>query len=196
VAALRRVELSTFARNIAALVRVPKARSHKPKPWSVEEARRFLESARRDNDPLYAGYVPILVLVLRRGEALGLGWEDVDHDAGELRVAWQHQRVGGQLLRRETKTESSYAPLPLPDICTTALKERRERQHEWRDLAGPAWQGTDFVISTRFGLPVEPRAFIGTSRRAAPRPGCGPSRFAPPGARAGRCWSLSTCTRG
>jgi integrase len=39
----------------------------------------------------------------------------------------------------------------------TALKERRERQHEWRDAAGPAWPGTDFVISTRHGLPVEPR---------------------------------------
>jgi integrase len=69
------------------LVRVPKARSHKPKPWSVEESRRFLESARRDNDPLYAGYVLILVLGLRRGEALGLGWDEVDIDAGELRVA-------------------------------------------------------------------------------------------------------------
>ena len=146
-------------RNVAALVRVPKARSHKPKPWSVEEARRFLESARQDNDPLYAGYVLILVLGLRRGEALGLGWNEVDIDAGELRVAWQLQRVAGQLLRRETKTEASEAPLPLPEICTTALKERRERQDGWRDAAGPAWQGTDLVISTRFGLPVEPRNF-------------------------------------
>ena len=148
-----------LARNVAGLVRVPKARTHKPKPWSVEEARRFLESARRDNDPLYVGYVLILVLGLRRGEALGLGWNEVDIDAGELRVAWQLQRVAGHLLRRETKTESSDAPLPLPEICTTALKERRERQDEWRATAGPAWQGTDFVISTRYGLPVEPRNF-------------------------------------
>ncbi|MDQ1605461.1 MAG: hypothetical protein QOE01_3306, partial [Actinomycetota bacterium] len=29
----------------------------------------------------------------------------------------------------------------------------------WADAAGPAWQGTDFVISTRYGLPVEPRNF-------------------------------------
>ena len=45
----------------------------------------------------------ILVLGLRRGEVLGLGWDDVDIDAGELRVAWQLQRGGGRLLRRETK---------------------------------------------------------------------------------------------
>jgi len=40
--------------------------------------------------------VLILVLGLRRGEALGLGWNEVDIDAGELRVAWQLQRVSGQ----------------------------------------------------------------------------------------------------
>jgi len=109
-----------LARNVAALVRVPKARSHKPKPWSVEEARRFLENARRDDDPLYAGYVLILVLGLRRGEALGLGWEDVDVDAGELRVAWQLQRVGGQLLPRR--------PRPNPPMrrcrCRTSAPRR------------------------------------------------------------------------
>ena len=49
--------------------------------WSVEEARAFLESARRDHDPLYAADVLILVLGLRRGEALGLTWRDVNFEA-------------------------------------------------------------------------------------------------------------------
>ena len=40
--------------------------------WSVDEARAFLESADANNDPLYAAYVLVLVLGLRRGEALGL----------------------------------------------------------------------------------------------------------------------------
>jgi integrase len=74
------------------------------------------EGARGRGNRSYAGYVLILVLGLRRGEALGLGWDEVDIDAGELRVARQLQRVGGHLLRRETKTESSDAPLPLPDL--------------------------------------------------------------------------------
>jgi len=37
------------------------------KPWTAEEARQFLESAKRDQDPLYAAYVLILVLGLRKG---------------------------------------------------------------------------------------------------------------------------------
>ena len=44
------------AKNVAALVKLPTPRAKKRKAWSSEEARRFLESARTDNDPLYAAY--------------------------------------------------------------------------------------------------------------------------------------------
>jgi hypothetical protein len=40
----------------------------------AEEARQFLESAKRDQDPLYAAYVLILVMGLRKGEVIGLPW--------------------------------------------------------------------------------------------------------------------------
>jgi integrase len=99
-------------RNVAALMRVPKPRRRKVKPWSVDEARKFLESARKRRDPLYAAYVLILVLGLRRGEVLGLRWEDVDLDKSELTIGWQIQRIRRQLLHRETKTESSDAGSP------------------------------------------------------------------------------------
>jgi integrase len=80
-------------RNVAAVVRLPTPRRRQRQWWSVEEARAFLESARRDRDPLYAAYVLILVLGLRRGEALGLTWPDVSFDADEVHVRWQLQRA-------------------------------------------------------------------------------------------------------
>ncbi len=148
-----------ISRNVAALVKLPASRRRKGKAWTSEEARCFLESARSDRDPLYAAYVLILVLGLRKGEALGLAWEEVDLDAGELTVGWQLQRVGRQLLRRETKTESSDATLPLPDICVTSLRLRRAEEDEAKAAAGPAWQGSKLVFTTRYGTPVEPRNF-------------------------------------
>jgi integrase len=78
------------------------------------EARQFLESSRSAGDTLYAAYVLILVLGLRKGEVLGLTWELVDLDEAELFVEEQLQRVSRRLLRRKTKTEASEAPLPLP----------------------------------------------------------------------------------
>jgi integrase len=126
---------------------------------SADEARRFLEAARSASDPLFAAYVLVLVLGLRRGEVLGLSWEDVDLDGGELQVSRQLQRVHGQLLHGGTKTEGSAAGLPLPDICVTALRLRHRQQAVDQLAAGEAWQGDGLVFTTRYGRPVEPRNF-------------------------------------
>ncbi|RBM22872.1 site-specific integrase, partial [Streptomyces sp. PT12] len=42
-----------ISRNVAGLVKVPKPRRRKIKPWSVPEASRFLEQAAGNGDPLY-----------------------------------------------------------------------------------------------------------------------------------------------
>jgi integrase len=101
----------------------------------------------------------VLILGLRKGELLGLTWDDVELNAGELTIDWQRQRIGTQLLHRQTKTEASDATLPLPDICTVALRQHRDQEAVVRAAAGPAWQGTKVVFTTRYGTPIEPRNF-------------------------------------
>jgi len=155
------LEEQIITQNPAAVVRLP-SRSNpgrKIRPWTADEARQFLESARSESDGLYAAYVLLLVLGLRKGELLGLTWEVVSLDAAELYVGEQLQRVGRQLLRRPTKTEGSEAPLPLPDLCVTALKLRRQQQDAAREQAGDRWADTGLVFTTRFGTPIEPRNF-------------------------------------
>jgi integrase len=146
-------------KNVAALVKLRTPRKKSGKAWDSDEARRFLEAARADEDPMYAAWVLILVLGLRRGELLGIAWADIDESAGELNVAWQLQRVGKKLIRRETKTEESDSSLPLPDICLTALSIRRVEQSGDRKAAGAVWQGSPLVFTTRNGTPIEPRNF-------------------------------------
>ena len=70
--------------NVAQLVQIPKQRKRKLVPWTSEEARRFLESARSDSDPLYAAYVLVLILGLRKGEVLGLAWDSVNFEQSTL----------------------------------------------------------------------------------------------------------------
>ncbi|MEP6856299.1 MAG: tyrosine-type recombinase/integrase [Pedococcus sp.] len=150
-------------KNVAALVKSPKQRKRKMVPWSSEEARRFLESARADKDPMYAGYVLVLVLGMRKGEVLGLTWDAIDLDAAELVIDHQLQRVRRALLHRETKTEASDASLPMPRLVTTALALRRQEQQADRADVGEAWRGLDqgprFVFTGRYGRPVDPRTF-------------------------------------
>jgi len=148
-----------ISRNAASVVRLPTSRRTKRTPWSVDEARAFLESARHDDDPLYAAYVLVLVLGLRRGEALGLTWNDIDMGKQELSITRQLQRSRGELLHRETKTPGSDAILPLPDICVAALHLRADRQAVERTKAADIWQDTGLVFTTTLGTPYEPRNF-------------------------------------
>ena len=146
-------------RNAASVIRLPTSRRAKRVPSSVDEARAFLESARHDDDPLYAAYGVVLVLGLRRGEALGLTWDDIDLGKRELSITRQLQPSCGELLHRETKTPGSEAILPLPDICLAALQRRADRQAAERAKAADIWQDTGLVFTTTLGAPYEPRNF-------------------------------------
>ena len=64
------------------------------------------------------------MLGLRKGEVLGLKWDDVDLEAAQLTVGLQLQRGRRELLHRATKTEASDATLPLPPICVAGLRSR------------------------------------------------------------------------
>jgi hypothetical protein len=59
-------------------------------------------------------------------------------------------------LRRETKTESSEAPLPLPDICVVALKLRKEQQTRERETHARRWTDTGQYVDLGTGLPTSP----------------------------------------
>ena len=143
----------------SAVIRLPAPRTRKRRWWTVDDARRFLESTRVAGEPLYAAFVLILVLGLRKGEVLGLTWDLVNLDAAELYVGEQVQRVGRELLRRQVKTETSEAPLPLPELCVAALKLRREQQETDRSRTAGAWLDTGLVFTTRHGTAIEPRNF-------------------------------------
>jgi integrase len=114
---------------------------------------------------------PSTILGLRRGEVLGLAWDDIDVDAREARISWQVQRIDGELVRRRTKTHSSDASLPLPDICVQALKDRRRIEKKLRLAAGEAWAGTGLVVTTRLGDAIDPRNFQRAFRSSVRRAG-------------------------
>lgn len=148
-----------ISKNVAGLVKVRSVRKTRHEPWTVDQARKFLESARTSKDPLYAAYVLVLVLGLRRGEALGLKRSSVDFDGSSLMVQDQVQRIAGRLVDDETKTEASTAPLPVPQICATALRLHLEAQDKEVEEGLRLKPPLGYVFATFNGTAVDPRNF-------------------------------------
>jgi integrase len=113
-------------RNVAMLIRVPKPPRRAIEPWSAAEAKRFLKATRSHR--LHAAFTCMLMLGLRRGEALGISWNDLDLDAGTLQLRYQIQRGPGGLVLQDLKTDESAVTLPVPGPLLDVLLERYEIQ--------------------------------------------------------------------
>jgi integrase len=142
---------------------LPESRRGTIRPWTAAEARQFLAAAK--DDPLYAAFVLLIFYGLRRGEALGLRWDDIDFDAGTIQIRQQLRRIGGQLLMSPVKTRAGERELPLLDVARQALKLQAERQAAYRTEMGSAWPAISLVFTTRTGRPVEPRNLVRSFRR-------------------------------
>jgi len=141
-------------RNVAKLVQVSGVTYEVNRGVDTTQAKRLLDSAKEDR--LEALYVLALYLGLRRGELLGLMWEDVDLEQKVLTVRRNLQRVGGQLRAVTPKTMRSRRTIPLIDLCVTALREHKERQDRERTAAGEKWSESSYVFATVRGTAIEP----------------------------------------
>ncbi|WP_405959156.1 site-specific integrase [Streptomyces sp. NBC_00868] len=163
LAAACREEL--ISRNVVSLVEPPKVQVREMSPWELGETLDFLAAARKD--PLYPAFVLAIALGLRRGELVGLRWENVDLDTREVRVRSQRQRVRGESYEDDPKGRRRRQTLPLPGICVAPLRWQRMRQAAMRETAGAKWEETGYVFTTRTGRPIEPRNVYRSFTRVA-----------------------------
>jgi integrase len=151
----RALKWDMVGRNVAALVDPPKVERDEVKPWTRAEADRFLAVAKPDR--LGALFSVALALGLRKSEALGLRWQDVDLDSGTLHVRHQLQRIKDQgLVLKSPKTARSRRTMNLPGPIVAALRAHKVRQLEERLIAGSRWVDSGHVFTTGIGTPIEP----------------------------------------
>jgi integrase len=159
----RAVREELIPRNVARLVELPEWHAGTIRPWTAEEARQFL--AVSESDPLHAVFVLLVLYGLRRGEVLGLRWQDIDSQAGTIRIEQQVQRVGGEMHIGPVKTRAGHRKLPLLKLVRQALEAQSLTQARYRVDMGSAWPDTDLVFTTRTGRPIEPRNLVRSFRR-------------------------------
>ncbi|WP_435972250.1 tyrosine-type recombinase/integrase [Streptomyces sp. Qhu_M48] len=163
-------------RNVARNVKPTTHRPRRFQPLTRTEARQFLDAARADR--LYALYELALRTGLRKGELLGLCWEDLDLNAGTaaIRRSLQRTRTGGLTLL-PTKTRASERRIALSTECLHSLKKHKERQDRERGQAGSAWSDSGLVFTTPTGLPLDPANLTRRFRSFLDRAGLRRIRF-------------------
>ncbi|MEZ3179878.1 site-specific integrase, partial [Streptomyces pimonensis] len=159
-------------RNVARNVRTGTPRNRRFEPLTADEARQLLTAVRGHR--LHALFELALHTGLRKGELLGLHWEDFDLDAGTAAIRRTLQRTSrGGLTTLPTKTRASERRIALPTRCVQSLKLHHEQQKRERDAAGTTWRQNGYVFTTPQGRAIDPtnltRTFTMLLRKAGLR---------------------------
>ena len=146
--------------------------------WSGAELRQFLDHV-ADNRMAGAWWL-LATTGMRRGEALGLRWADIDLDAGSLRITrtlitTDVQRKGAPGFAWGTpKTKKGRRTVALDPATVAALRQHRTRQLEERLALGANYADGDLVVCGPDGAPIHPKTFsyrfTKTVKAAALRP--------------------------
>lgn len=121
---------------------------------TIERAKETLHAV--EGDRFAALYRLALLTGMRRGELVGLRWDDLNVDEGVLTVRRSVQRVAGTVQVVEPKTSRSHRTIALPDSAVSTLREQRVHQIEQGLRVGRPWSPADFVFGKPDGEPLEP----------------------------------------
>lgn len=152
-----------LARNVAKLVQPERCTPPERDTWSAEEVGVFLRSVAGHR--LGAAF-KLSLYGLRRGEVMGLRWEDIDLKGATLKVAQTRVVVEGRVRIEPPKSRNGLRTLPLDDALVAELKALRKRQQAEGEEAGAAY-GADldqlpwyvgglYVAVDEVGMPVHP----------------------------------------
>jgi integrase len=129
--------------------------------WKAHELAQFLNGVAEDR--LSGAWWLLATTGMRRGEVLGLRWQDVDLDAGRLTISrtlvtTEVQRKGEPGFAWGTpKTGKGRRQVALDPSTVAALRSHRTRQRQERLAAGAAYDEGDLVCCLEDGRPLHPK---------------------------------------
>lgn len=113
----------------------PQSKKYVGSFYSVEELQTLLSLT--ENESIYIPIVLAAYYGVRRSEALGLSWSNVDFEKKEIRICKKAMYIKGKgvsrvVISEEMKTESSRRTLPLIPEVEEILLKHKEKQEEYR----------------------------------------------------------------
>ncbi|MFI5496665.1 site-specific integrase [Actinoplanes sp. NPDC051859] len=123
--------------------------------WTPGQLAQFLDLV--SDDRLYPLWWLIALRGLRRGEAAGLRWHDIDLDRRELTITQQRRTtLGYQVIEVPPKSAASHRAVALDRRTVTILREHLRRQRAEYLRTGRTWRDTGYVFTRPDGQPYHP----------------------------------------
>ena len=97
---------------------------------------------------------------------MGLKWEDIDLQKGDLWVKRQLSRINGKIIKAPLKTKNAYRTLPLAEDMIDVLREQRKK------VGSSPW-----VFPSPNGGPISPDSVLHMLHRVLKRAGLPRVRF-------------------
>lgn len=122
-------------------------------PDEVDELLRVLQF-----EPIKYQAIIMLALDLgcRRGELLGLTWNDIDFKTGRVVIDKSIQSAYGKIFEKETKTENGDRINYISSSTIEVLQKYKKEQLSQKMLLGSKWINTNRVFTTEFGDTMHP----------------------------------------
>lgn len=178
----RQVKIGAIPHNPAQGIEKPSARSRKAfTVWSGAQIDAFLSEAAKD-ERLAPVWHLTLMEGMRRGEALGLRWQDLHWYADESgctaiitqTVVPDLANGGAAMIQARAKTRSSQRSVQLTAPTVTVLKAHRDRQAFRHRALADVWGDHDLICTTSIGTPITPSSIKRDLRALMARAGVPP----------------------
>ena len=116
--------------------------------WTPEQIKRFEGLVAERSGQLYALWLLAALTGLRRSEALGVRWSDIDLGRGRVSVRQVVVKVGSEAVIKEApKSENGYRAVDIGPKLVDVLRAREAEQLDERMAAGRDWEDNDLVFA-------------------------------------------------
>jgi integrase len=130
--------------------------SKEMRTWTKEQLKTFLGAVADDRlSPLWH---TIAMTGMRRGEAIGLRWSDVDLEGWRLAVRRALIPINREVVVSEPKTAKGRRVIALDPGTVEVLKAQAARQLEEQTEFDEAWMETGLVFTAENGAALDPES--------------------------------------
>jgi integrase len=126
--------------------------------YDEETSKRLINTLLAKAPIKYKCFVILAILTgFRRGEIVGLHWDDIDFKNHKITVNRSAYYLSGQpTSEKGPKTDTSNRTIVVPKLCFDLLKQWRAEQGKMRLAIGDKWQGAENIFTTDNGRIMNP----------------------------------------